>query len=276
MNLVVQGPAVTPRHLENLAKITGATAAVRIGPDAFRLPEAHEREGVAAYCEGAQLDFGFVAPQARLADFRLVVFDMDSTVITIECVDELAELAGAGSEVAAVTAAAMRGEIAYRESLRRRVSLLAGLPENALERVYAERLRITNGTEALMSRLRSLGIHTLLVSGGFTYFTDRLKARLGFDETASNVLAIAGGRLTGRLVGTILDAEGKAAALRAVRDAHGLDRAQVLAIGDGANDLVMMAEAGTSIAYRAKPLVREKATYCLNHVGLDGVLALFP
>jgi phosphoserine phosphatase len=276
MNLVVQGAAVMPRHLETLAKMTGATGVARIGAGAFRLIDAREREGVAAYCEGAQLDFGFVAPQARLADFRLVVFDMDSTVITIECVDELGELAGVGSEVAAITGAAMRGEIEYKDSLRRRVALLAGLPETALERVYVERLRITRGTEALMSRLRSLGTHTVLVSGGFTYFTDRLKARLGFDRTASNVLEIADGRLTGRLVGAVLDAEGKAAALRAARDARGLDRAQVLAIGDGANDLVMMAEAGTSIAYRAKPLVREKATYCLNHVGLDGVLALFP
>jgi len=276
MNLVVQGPAVPPRHLETLARMTGATGVARIGPEAFRLADAREREGVAAYCEGAQVDFGFVAAQARLADFRLVGFDMDSTVITIECVDELGELAGVKDEVAAVTEAAMRGDIEYKDSLRRRVALLEGLPERALERVYVERLRLTPGMEALMARLHELDMRTMLVSGGFTYFTDRLKARLGFDQTASNVLEIADGRLTGRLVGAVLDADAKAAALRAARDALGLDRSQVLAIGDGANDLVMMAEAGISIAYRAKPLVREKATYCLNHVGLDGVLNLFP
>jgi phosphoserine phosphatase len=276
MNLVVQGPGVTPRHLESLGRMTGATGAARIGPEAFRLADALEREGVAAYCEGAQIDFGFVAPQARLADFRLVGFDMDSTVITIECVDELGDLAGVKDEVASITEAAMRGDIEYKESLRRRVALLEGLPESALERVYVERLRLTPGMETLMARLHAIGTRTLLVSGGFTYFTDRLKSRLGFDQTASNVLEIAAGRLTGRLVGAVLDAEGKAAALRAARDALRLDRSQVLAIGDGANDLVMMTEAGTSIAYRAKPLVREKATYCLNHVGLDGVLNLFP
>ncbi|MCZ7564559.1 MAG: phosphoserine phosphatase SerB [Burkholderiales bacterium] len=276
MNLVVQGPAVAQRHLETLAKMTGAAGITRIGADAFRLAEAHEREGVAAYCEGAQLDYGFVAPHAQLADFRLVAFDMDSTVITIECVDELGELAGVKDEVAAITTAAMRGEIEYKESLRRRVALLAGLAESALEQVYVERLRLTPGMEPLMARLQRLDTRTMLVSGGFTYFTDRLKTRLGFDQTASNVLEIAGGRLTGRLAGAVLDADGKAAALRAARDALGLAPARVLAIGDGANDLVMMAEAGVSIAYRAKPLVREKATYCLNYVGLDGVLALFP
>jgi len=276
MNLVVQGPAVSPRHLASLARMTGATGVTRIGPEAFRLADAREREGVAAYCEGARLDFGFVAPQARLADFRLVGFDMDSTVITIECVDELGDLAGVKGEVAAITEAAMRGDIEYKESLRRRVALLEGLPESALERVYVERLQLAPGTEALMGRLQGLDTRTILVSGGFTYFTDRLKARLGFDQTASNALEIADGRLTGRLAGAVLDPDGKAAALRAAREALGLDRMQVLAIGDGANDLVMMAEAGTSIAYRAKPLVREKATYCLNHVGLDGVLNLFP
>jgi len=276
MNLVVQGPSVTPRHLEALAKMTGATGLARIGADAFRLAEALEREGVAAYCEGARLDFGFVPPAARLADFRLVAFDMDSTVITIECVDELGDLAGVKDAVAAITTAAMRGEIEYQESLRRRVALLKGLPEKALQQVYDARLRLTPGMESLMAALERLDTRTMLVSGGFAFFTDRLKARLGFDQATSNVLEIVAGRLTGRLVGAVLDADAKAAAVRATRDALGLARDQVLAIGDGANDLVMMAEAGTSVAYRAKPLVREKASYCLNYVGLDGVLNLFP
>lgn len=276
MNLVIQGPSIALRHVETLAKMTGAAGFSRLGASAFRLTDAREREGVAAYCEGAELDFGFVAPEAKLADFRLVAFDMDSTLITIECVDELGELAGKRDAVAAITSAAMRGELDFAESLRQRVALLAGLREKALQQVYDERLQLTEGVEQLLARLKVLGVVTLLVSGGFTYFTDRLKKRLSFDHAASNTLEIARGRLTGRLKGTTLDAAGKAAAVRAVREKLKLDRSRVLAIGDGANDLPMMAEAGTSVAYRAKPLVRDKATYCLNHVGLDGVLNLFP
>lgn len=276
MNLVVQGPSITLRHLETLAKMTGSSGFARLGANAFRLADANVREGVAAYCEGAQLDFGFVAPGAELAHFRLVAFDMDSTVITIECVDELGALAGKKDEVAAITSAAMRGEMDFAESLRRRVALLKGLPEKALEQVYSERLRLTDGTEPLMARLKALGATTLLVSGGFTYFTERIKKRLSFDRATSNTLEIVRRRMTGRIKGKILDADGKAAAVRDMREDLGLRRDEVLAVGDGANDLAMMAEAGTSVAYRAKPLVREKATYCLNYVGLDGVLSLFP
>jgi len=276
MNLVVQGPAISLQDVESLAKLTGADGLGRLGASAFRLEGAQPHPDVAAFCERAQLDFGFVAPEARLADFRLAAFDMDSTVITIECVDELGALAGKKDEVAAITAAAMRGEIAFADSLRQRVALLEGLSDRALARVYTERLRLTEGVEALIARLKVLGTATLLASGGFTYFTDRLKQRLAFDWATSNTLEIARRKLTGRLRGAILDAEGKAAAVRAAREELGLRREQVLAIGDGANDLPMLAEAGISIAYRAKPLVRAKATYCLNHVGLDGVLNLFP
>jgi phosphoserine phosphatase len=276
MNLVVQGPAITLRHCEALAKMTGSSGFLRLGANAFRLADANEREGVAAYCESALLDFGFIAPDVELAHFRLVAFDMDSTVITIECVDELGALAGKKDEVAAITSAAMRGELDFAESLRRRVALLKGLPDKALAQVYDERLRLTEGIEPLMARLKALGAVTLLVSGGFTYFTERLKKRLAFDHATSNALEIVRRRLTGRIKGEILGAEGKAAVVRGKREALGLRRDQVLAIGDGANDLPMMTEAGTSVAYRAKPLVRDKATYCLNYVGLDGVLSLFP
>jgi len=276
MNLVIQGPSIALRHVETLAEMTGAAGFARLGASAFRFTEAHQREDVAAYCEEARLDFGFVPPEAKLADFRLVAFDMDSTVITIECIDELGAIANRKDEVAAITSAAMRGEMDFAESLRQRVALLAGLNEKALEQVYEERLQLTEGVEQLIARLKVLRAVTLLVSGGFTYFTDRLKKRLSFDHATSNKLEIARRRLTGRLKGTILDAAGKAAAVRKAREKLKLDRSQVLAIGDGANDLAMMAEAGTSVAYRAKPLVREKATYCLNYVGLDGVLNLFP
>ncbi len=276
MNLVVQGPSITLRHVETLAKMTEAAGLAGLGATAFRLADAKAHPGVAAYCEEAQLDFGFVAPEAGLADFRLVALDMDSTVITIECVDELGALAGKKDEVAGITAAAMRGEMAFAESLRQRVALLAGLPDKALKRVYEERLQLSEGVEQLMARLKAHGARTLLVSGGFTYFTERLKKRLGFDRATSNTLEIARRRLTGRLKGEIFDSAGKATVVRETREKLGLRRDQVLAIGDGANDLAMMAEAGTSVAFRAKPLVRERATYCLNYVGLNGVLNLFP
>lgn len=168
----------------------------------------------------------------------------------------------------------MRGEIDFAESLRRRVSLLEGLEQSALQRVYDERLQLSPGAEALLAAARAAGIRTLLVSGGFTFFTERLKPRLGLDYTAANTLEATGGKLTGRLLGDIVDAQGKADWLNRVRGELGLAREQVIAMGDGANDLKMMAEAGVSIAYRAKPVVREKASYALNQVGLDGVIPL--
>jgi len=276
MNLVVQGPSLTLRQVEALGNMTEASGLARLGASAFRLADARNVPAVATYCAAEQIDFGFVAPEATLSDFRLVALDMDSTLITIECIDELGALAGKKDEVAGITAAAMRGEMAFAESLRRRVELLAGLSDRALKQVYEERLQLTEGAEQLLARLKVLGTRTLLVSGGFTYFTERLKKRLAFDRATSNTLEIARRRLTGRLKGEIFDAAGKATVVREEREKMALDRAQVLVIGDGANDLPMMAEAGISIAYRAKPLVREQATYCVNHVGLDGVLNLFP
>jgi len=153
--------------------------------------------------------------------------------------------------------------------------MLAGLDETALERVYGERLRLSPGAERMLERLRSLGIKTLLVSSGFTFFTERLKERLSLDYTLSNTVEIENGKLTGKVLGRIIDAQAKAAKLRELRDGLHLARDQIIAIGDGANDLAMMAEAGVSIAYHAKPVVREKATYCFDHVGLNGLLNLF-
>ncbi len=218
-----------------------------------------------------------VVPPLRLADFRLVAFDMDSTLISIECVDELADVVGRKAEVAAITEAAMRGEIAdYKESLRRRVALLRGMPEEALQTVYDERLRLNPGVERFVGACRAAGLHTLLVSGGFTFFAERVKARLGLDELRANVLEIEGGRLTGRMVdqtwGDICDGAEKRRALLQACDRLGIAPRQAIAVGDGANDLPMMAAAGLSIAFHAKPAVRAQAAVAITEGGLDRAL----
>lgn len=276
MNLIVQGPDVPTPELKHLAKLTGATAIEAVTPTAFRLVGADpgQRDAVAAYCEEHGHDHGWVPAERRIGDFGLLVMDMDSTLITIECIDEIADMQGLKPQVSAITESAMRGEIDFAESLRRRVALLEGLDQSALQRVYDERLQLSPGAETLLAAARAAGIKTLLVSGGFTFFTERLKPRLGLDYTAANTLEVAGGKLTGRVLGTIVDAQGKADWLKRVRSELGLTKDQVVAMGDGANDLKMMAEAGVSIAYRAKPVVRAQATHALNRVGLEGAVPL--
>jgi len=275
MHLVIQGSAIAKRDLDQLAQLSGARQVLRLGPGVCRLIGARQRPGIAEYCARARLDFGFVPEKRKLTDMKLLAIDMDSTLISIECIDEIADMAGVKAEVSAITAAAMRGEIDYAESLRLRVGLLQGLDEGALARVYDERLRLSPGAETMLAAMQRAGIKTLLVSGGFSFFTERLKTRLGFDYSTSNLLDIERGRLTGRVVGRIVDAEAKAAKLRSVGDGLGITKAGIIAIGDGANDIAMMAEAGVSIAYRAKAVARGKAEYALDHVGLDGVLNLF-
>jgi phosphoserine phosphatase len=273
--LVIQGLDVETHDLKEIAKLSGATRIENIGNNAFRLHDYKTRDGVAEYCANAKLDFAFVPQPRKLSDFGLVAMDMDSTLITIECIDEMADLRGIKPQVAAITASAMRGEIEYHESLRRRLALLEGMDESALQRVYDERLKLSPGAERMLERVRSLGIKTLLVSGGFSFFTERLKQRLSLDYTLSNTLELKNGTLTGKVLGNIVDARAKAAKVSELRDALRLKRDQVIAIGDGANDLAMMAEAGVSIAYHAKPVVRGKATHCFDHVGLDGLLNLY-
>src|SRR5258706_161285 len=273
--LAIQGEEVETPDLKEIAKLSGSTRIEGIGNNAFRLHDYKSKDGVAEYCAKAKLDFAFVPQPRTLSDFGLVAMDMDSTLITIECIDEIADIRGIKPQVAAITASAMRGEIEYHESLRRRLALLEGLDESALVRVYEERLRLSPGAERLLERLRSLGIQTLLVSSGFTYFTERLKIRLSLDYTLSNTLEFKNGKLTGKILGRIVDAQIKASKLREIRDELWIAHERTIAIGDGANDLAMMAEAGVSIAYRAKPVVREQATYCFDHVGLDGLLNLY-
>ena len=276
MNLIIQGRDIPTPMLKQLAKLTQAHEIRALNPHAFCLTgaEVDQQDAVATHCEAQHIDWGFVPEHRRLSDFGLLVMDMDSTLITIECIDEIADMQGLKPQVAAITAAAMRGEIDFAESLRRRVALLRGLPESALGRVYEERLRLTTGAEALLAALRRANIKTLLVSGGFTFFTERLKTRLGLDAAAANTLEIVDGRLTGRVLGDILDAAGKAARLVETRTSLGLTADQVVAIGDGANDLKMLAEAGVSIAFHAKPVVRGQASHAVNFCGLDAVLPL--
>jgi phosphoserine phosphatase len=275
MNLIIQGLEIENSDLRALAKLAGADHIERITGEAFRLKNAARREHVAEYCVDAGLDFAFVEPSVQLASFGLVAMDMDSTLLAIESIDEIADMHGMKPQVAEITQRTMRGEIVFEESLRQRTALLQGLEEEALQQVYDSRVRLSPGAEKMLQRMKSAGLKTMVISGGFTFFTERIKARLDFDYAAANTLEIVNGKLTGRVLGKIVGAEGKAEALKKVSNKLGLGQKQIIAIGDGANDLKMMEEAGVSIAYHAKPIVQEKATYAINHVGLDGVVNLF-
>jgi phosphoserine phosphatase len=275
VNLVLQGAPLTRDALSQLVALTGANHVVTLSETAFRLTGAKEVNEIESFCSQNQLDFAWVPDERRLSDLRLVALDMDSTLVTIETIDELGDLLGIKERIAAVTEAAMRGEIAYAESLRRRVALLAGLEEEGLEHVLEARMHLSPGAERLFVRCREQGLRTLLVSGGFSFFTRHLQERLGIDYALSNLLEINNGRLTGRLLGDIVDGAAKAAMLVKTMRAIGAAPSQVLAVGDGANDVPMMREAGVSVAYRAKPVVREHATHAIDYAGLDGVLNLF-
>lgn len=278
MNLVLQGPGATQRDLERIATLARPARTFELNPHALRCEQVDDSNAIRLAVEmaaaDARIDATFIDSGLSLADFRLVAMDMDSTLITIECIDEIADMQGLKPQVSEITEAAMRGELEFSESLTRRVALLQGLDASALQRVYDERLRISMGGEAMLAAVKAAGLKTLLVSGGFTFFTERLQDRLGLDFTHANVLEVNHGKLTGRVVGGIVDAGEKMHTVERVCAQIGIDPEQAIVMGDGANDLQMMGIAGLSVAFRAKPVVRAQAGVALNFSGLDGLLAV--
>ena len=273
-SIILQGPRLTADLAAETARRMGGTLEERA--DHMRVHTAHPPQAELLHTLRAELpcDINPLPQDFDPAQVRLLITDMDSTLINIECIDEIADFAGLKPQVAAITEAAMRGELDFEQSLTRRVGLLAGLDAAALEHVYQERLRPNPGADILLAGLQARGIKVALVSGGFTYFTERLKARLGLDYARANTLEISDGKLTGRVLGKIVGAEGKRDFLFDLCKELNITPAQTMAMGDGANDLLMMKEAGLSIAYHAKPKVQAQAHTALNHCDLAGVLAL--
>ncbi|OWT56704.1 phosphoserine phosphatase SerB [Candidimonas nitroreducens] len=277
-HLILQAPDLDAAKAEQIAAVAAANGLQSLSTTATRLLDVDPatRPEVERLCAELHVDYAYLERVPRLAECKILASDMDSTLINIECIDEIADMAGRKAEVAAITEAAMRGEIKdFSESLRRRVALLRGVPQKALERVYDERLRTNPGAERLIVSAKAAGLKIMLVSGGFTFYTERLKQRLGLDETHANVLEIDQGKLTGRVLGDIVDGQAKAAYLQALAFDTGAAPEQIIAMGDGANDLKMLALAHYSVAYRAKPVVRQQTRYALNYSGLDAVLNWF-
>ncbi len=237
--------------------------------------ETAQREQLRALAANFNADLCFLKQDLLPQDIRVLAMDMDSTLINIECIDEIADFTGKKSAVAEITEATMRGEIKdFQESLRRRVALLEGVHADALESVYRERLRPNPGATELLAGAHERGIYTLLVSGGFTFFTEKLRQQLGFKQTQANTLEIIEGKLTGKVLGDIVDGAAKAAHLDAACARLGCTKANAITMGDGANDLIMMNGSGISVAYQAKPVVKEKADAAFDRVGLDAALLL--
>lgn len=279
MRLVVQGPSIRHQHLVTLTHLVPAYRGeqfTQVGEHAYYLPNQQAvSPKLQAFCAAENIDCAYVDDRHTLNNIGLAVMDMDSTLISIECIDEIADMCGLKPQVAEITESAMRGEIEFAESLRRRVRLLTGLDESALQRVIDERLQLNPGALEWIACCKKHNITTLLVSGGFDFFAERVQAMTGIDHFRANSLEIIDGRLTGHVLGDIVDARVKADALTQLGQQLGLKREQIIAIGDGANDLKMMSAAGAGVAYHAKPIVQQQADYALNHSGLDGLIHLF-
>ena len=260
-------------HLEGEGVDQDARACVEISVRGNPTDSEAMRAAFLRIANERNLDIAFQHDTAFRRNRRLVVFDMDSTLIESEVIDELAREAGVGEQVAAITERAMRGELDFDESFRSRVALLKGLDEGALLRVR-ERIQLTEGAERLVHTLKALGYRTAILSGGFTWFGRWLQQRLGIDHVHANELEIENGKVTGRVVGRIVNGTRKAELVREIADQEGISLEQVIAVGDGANDLPMLGIAGLGIAFRAKPLVKETAEQAISTLGLDGILYL--
>jgi len=277
-HLILQGPRLDSAIIEKIAAVVQADGVQELGPTAVRLlgADATQRAEVQALCKTGAMDFAFLEQIDRLKEMRVLAMDMDSTLINIECIDEIADMAGRKEQVATITEAAMRGEIKdFTESLNRRVAFLEGVPVSDLTRVYEERLQPNLGADRLIATAHAHGVKTLLVSGGFTFFTERMKDRFSLSYAHSNTLEVVDGKLSGKVLGAIVDGQAKARFLQELAAELGAGPEQCIAIGDGANDLPMMSKAKYSVAYRAKPVVQEQASFALNHSPLDAVLNWF-
>jgi phosphoserine phosphatase len=276
MRLVVQGSAITHSHLAHIHQLCATSVQfTQIAQHAYYLAnQATPLASVQEFCAEQKVDCTYVQDKHLLNHYGLCVMDMDSTLISIECIDEIADMVGIKPQIAAITERAMLGELDFAQSLRERVALLKGLKETDLMRVLNERLTLNPGATEWIAACKANNITTLLVSGGFTFFAERVKAMLNLDYAVSNTLEIIDGKLTGKVLGDIVDAKTKADELVKLRDKLGLNSTQTIAIGDGANDLKMMSAAGIGIAYHAKPVVQAQATYALNFMGLDGAANL--
>lgn len=279
MKLILQGLEVQPEIAKKIADLVAAQSITKLSAKVWRCDDvstsATVLSDVATLCLQSGLDYSFMQEDKKLSDFKLLVMDMDSTLITIECIDEIADMHGLKNEVAAITESAMRGELDFRESLTQRVALLKGLEATALQQVFDERLLLSLGAKELLTGAQAAGLRTVLVSGGFTFFTDRLRQQLTFDIARANELEIKDDKLTGRVIGPIIDASEKRHTVEMQAQALGAPTTAAIVMGDGANDLEMMSVAGLSVAFRAKPIVRAQADMALNFVGLDGVLHMF-
>ena len=272
--LVLQGKNLTNSNALEISDKLNGILEPHIDYIRITFPQNMLLEQLSNLRQRYDFDINIIPAQFEPKKVRLLFTDMDSTLINIECVDEIADFINVKPEVSAITDAAMRGDIDFETSLRQRVALLKGLDTSVLERVYEERLKLNPGAEILLKGLKIKGIKTALVSGGFTFFTERLKEQLGLDYTMANVLTEKNGKLTGEVSGAICGAQAKADFLMTQCEKLGISTSQVVAMGDGANDLSMMKEAGLSIAYHAKPKVQSEADVVLNHCGLEGVLGM--
>lgn len=278
MHLVLQAPGIRHDLIEQAAALVSANRITPLNASAMRLEDIDSSAltEIGQWATTKHVDMAPLEVIRPLHEMKILAMDMDSTLINIECIDEIADMVGKKAEVSAITEAAMRGEITdFSESLRRRVALLQGVAEADLLRVYNERLQLNTGAEKLIRTMKAAGVHVMVVSGGFTFFTEKLRARLGLDSAHANFLEVNHGRLTGRVYGDIVDGNKKAAHLQALAQTLNATPDQRIAVGDGSNDLAMLSHATYSVAYRAKPVLRDAAAFQINYAGLDAILNWF-